>query len=220
MAGIALRYPAALALALVSISADRVVGVPAGMGDMVLQVASELLLGSIVAFVPLLIVAGAQMAGSLATGTMGLNGAQMFDPATSTSLSDISRLYSDLTIVLFLMIGGHYVAIGELAGLSQFVKPGTFVLSNAGLGAFIEQTSRIFQMGCLLAAPVVVALLLTNFVMGIISKAIPTVNVFVVSFPLTIGVGLTLSIIALPEVSHFLEREFNRLPEMLSLVLR
>jgi flagellar biosynthesis protein FliR len=67
---------------------------------------------------------------------------------------------------------------------------------------------------------VVVALLLTNFVLGIISKAVPTVNVFIISFPLTIGVGLTISIIALPEVAVFLEREFMRLPEVIGRLLQ
>jgi flagellar biosynthetic protein FliR len=151
---------------------------------------------------------------------MGLNGAQLFDPSTSTSLSDLSRIYSDISILIFLAIGGHYVAIGQLSGLSQQIQPGSFMLSGVALQVFIDQTGRIFQIGCLLAAPVVVALLLTNFVLGIISKAVPTVNVFIISFPLTIGVGLTISIIALPEVAVFLEREFMRLPEVIGRLLQ
>jgi flagellar biosynthetic protein FliR len=219
MAGLGLRYPAALVLAFVSFKIERVSGVPAHVVDMVLQLASEVILGAVVALVPMLIVAGAQTAGHLATGTMGLNGAQMFDPSTSSQLSDLSKIYSDISILLFLFIGGHYIAIAELAGLTENVMPGRFVLSGEGLAALIDQSARIFRIGCLIAAPVVVALLLTNFVMGIISKAIPTVNIFIISFPLTIGVGFAISILALPEVAQFLEREFQRLPDILTQVL-
>jgi flagellar biosynthetic protein FliR len=217
--GMALRYPAGLVLALVSFKMERVVGVPPHMLEMILQLVSEVLLGAVVALVPMLIVAGAQTAGHLATGTMGLNGAQMFDPATSTPLSDLSRLYSDITILVFLLIGGHYIALAELAGLSVDIRPGSFVLSGEGLRILIDQSARIFQIGCLIAGPVIAALLLTNFVMGIISKAIPTVNIFIISFPLTIGVGFAISILALPEVIYLLDREFQRLPELLARLL-
>jgi flagellar biosynthetic protein FliR len=99
------------------------------------------------------------------------------------------------------------------------IAPGTFMMSAAGLEAFMEQTGRIFQIGCLIAAPVVVALLLANFVMGLISKAIPTVNIFIISFPLTIGIGFAISVLALPEVANFLAREMTRLPEVIGRVL-
>jgi flagellar biosynthetic protein FliR len=220
VSGIALRYPAAIALSVATISSASPSPVPPHLFDMAIQFLSEVMLGAAVALVPMLVVAGAQTAGHLATGTMGLNGAQLFDPSTSTSLSDLSRIYSDISILIFLAIGGHYVAIGQLSGLSQQIQPGSFMLSGVALQVFIDQTGRIFQIGCLLAAPVVVALLLTNFVLGIISKAVPTVNVFIISFPLTIGVGLTISIIALPEVAVFLEREFMRLPEVIGRLLQ
>jgi flagellar biosynthetic protein FliR len=112
------------------------------------------------------------------------------------------------------------VAIAELAGLGGKITPGAFVLSDIGLNTLIDQSARIFQVGCLIAAPVIVALLLTNFVMGIISKAIPTLNIFVVSFPLTIGVGFVISILALPEVALLLQREMLGIPDVIRTLLR
>jgi flagellar biosynthetic protein FliR len=219
LSGIIIRYPVAVLLAIVSLNLKHTAPVPTDIVLMVAQIASEVALGGIVGVVPLLIVSGAQTAGHLASGTMGLNGAQLFDPTTSAPLSDLARIYSDLAIVLFLLIGGHYVAIAELAGLDASIVPGSFVVSSLSVQGLVTQSSRIFQIGCLIAAPVVVALLLTNFVMGVVSKAIPTVNIFIVSFPLTIGIGFAISILALPEVAYFLAREFNRLPEMLRLIL-
>lgn len=220
MHGMAFRYPASIVLAFASFNIQHTAAVPANMGVMVGQMVSEMMLGGLVAMVPLMIVAGAQTAGHLASGTMGLNGAQLFDPTTSAPLSDLSRIYSDLAIVVFLLIGGHEISIGALATLDQSIQPGSFILSSSGLEALITQSGRIFQIGSLMAAPVVVAVLLANFVMGLISKAIPTINIFIISFPLMIGIGLTISILAFPEVGRFLAREFERLPEILAAVLR
>jgi flagellar biosynthetic protein FliR len=218
--GISVRYPAAIALSVVTLNVEQTALIPSNVFGLLGQLSAEILLGSVVALVPMLIVAGAQTAGHLATGTMGLNGAQLFDPSTQTQMSDLSRIYSDLTILIFLLLGGHYIAIAKLAEINISIAPGSFVLSSVGLETLVDQSARIFQIGCLISAPVIVALLLTNFVMGIISKAIPTVNIFIISFPMTIGVGLMMSIVALPEVARLLEREFQRLPELLGRVLQ
>lgn len=219
MMGMALRYPATLVLALVSFNPTSMAAVPPNAAMMVPQMISEVCLGAVVALVPLLIISGAQVAGHVASGTMGLNGAQLFDPTSQAQLADLSRIYSDLAILVFLLLGGHYVAITELSGIANHIKPGAFMLSSNGISALIDQSARVFQVGCLIAAPVIVALLLTNFVMGIISKAIPTLNIFVVSFPLTIGVGFAISVLALPEVGMLLQREIAEIPAVLSRLL-
>ena len=112
-AGVVLRYPAALVLSLAALNVDTAVPMPPNMGAMTAQLVSEILLG-VIAVVPLLIVSGAQVAGHMASGTMGLNGAQLVDPTTQTSLPDLARVYSDLAIIIFLLVGGHYVAISQL----------------------------------------------------------------------------------------------------------
>jgi flagellar biosynthetic protein FliR len=185
---------------------------------MAAHLASEVLLGTLVGLIPILVVSGAQTAGHIASGTMGLNGAQLVDPTTATSLPDLARIYSDFSVIVFLLVGGHYVAISQLAGLGQVVTPGSFIMSEGGMQVLINQTGRIFQMGVMMSAPVIVALLLTNFVLVIISKAVPTVNVFTVSFPITIGIGLFLSIVSLPEVMYYLARQYTDLEGIISQV--
>jgi flagellar biosynthetic protein FliR len=186
------------------------------MFTMSMQLASEVILGAVIGLVPIMIVSGAQTAGHLASGTMGLNGAQLIDPTTQASLPDLARLYSDIAILTFLLMSGHHVAIYQLSGLEESIRPGGFILSAEGLGTIIDQSAAIFQMGVMISAPVIVALLLTNFVLAIISKAVPTVNIFIISFPLTVGVGLGISLLALPEVGHYISQQFLKIEPLLS----
>jgi flagellar biosynthetic protein FliR len=218
--GLALRYPATLVMALVSVRVDNLALVPNHAGDMVVQMVAEAILGACIGMVPLLVVAGAQIAGHLASGTMGLNGQQLFDPTTQANLPDLARIYSDIAVMIFLMVGGHYVMISELSGVNANFRPGMFLLTEQGLEAILLQSGRLLQSGCLIAAPVIVALLLTNFVMALISKAVPSLNIFVISFPITIGVGFAISILAIPEVGYLLQREFNALPDVVTRITR
>jgi flagellar biosynthetic protein FliR len=216
--GLMIRYPGVVAISLVSIDPQHATPVPGDPVMMAAQLASEVLLGTLIALVPLMIVSGAQVAGGLASGAMGLNGAQLIDPTTQAQMPDLARLYSDLSILIFLLMGGHHVAIAQLAGLDSSVAPGSFIISGSGVGALIDQSAQIFENGCLLAAPVIAALLLTNFVMGVISKAVPTINIFIVSFPITFAIGLFLSLLALPEISVSLTKQFLELERIFALV--
>lgn len=218
-AGITVRYPAAVVLSMAAFDIKNIVPVPIDMGIMASQAVAEVLLGGLIGLIPIMIVAGAQIAGQIASGTMGLNGAQLVDPTTQTQLSDLAKFYSDISILVFLLVGGHYAAIMQLSGLNSSIIPGSFILSSGGLRALIDQSGAIFYMGCMMAAPAIVALLLTNFVLAIISKAIPTVNLFIISFPLTIAVGLGITTLSLPEVIQFLVTHFNKIENLYLLTI-
>ena len=88
--------------------------------------------------------------------------------------------------------------------------PGSFTISEATLRLVIERSGDIFAACVLISAPVIVALLLTQFVMGLVTKAVPSVNIFIVSFPLTIGIGLVLTALALPDTLRFAEQELQK----------
>lgn len=219
IAGIVLRYPAAIVFSIAAFKMESVVPVPGDMGTMAVQLLAEMLLGAVIGIIPILIVAGAQSAGHVASGTMGLNGAQLIDPTTQANLPDLARIYGDLAILMFLLVDGHHVAIYQLSGMESAIRPGSFILGGMAINTLVDQSAAIFHMGVMIAAPVIVALLLTNFVLAIISKAVPTVNIFIISFPLTVGVGLGISMLALPEAGHYISRQFVNLESLLSAVV-
>ena len=219
LGGLTVRYPAVVMLALVTLDPKHTTAVPVDLGIMAAQIFCEVLLGSIVGMVPLLIISGASTAGQIASSAMGLTGAQLFDPTTSSSITDLSRIYTDLTVVLFLLMNGHHIAIAQLAGLDGVMQPGSFVISGIGIQVLIDQSSKIFEIGVMIASPIIVALFLTNFVMGLMSKVVASFNVFIISFPLTIGIGLILTMLALPEVVEYLRVQILDL-EMLTRAVR
>jgi len=79
--------------------------------------------------------------------------------------------------------------------------PGWRTLAGFGLA--------IFQMGLLLALPVVAALLIANLALGILNRAAPQIGIFQIGFPVTMLVGLLLLQLMVPNMVPFLSRLFD-----------
>jgi flagellar biosynthesis protein FliR len=144
----------------------------------------------------------------------------MFDPTTNSPMSDLSRIYGDLTVVLFLLMDGHHVAIAHLVSISEVISPGTLIITGVGIESLITISAKVFEIGVMVASPVIVALFLANFVMGLLSKMVSSFNVFMMSFYITIGIGFILSLLALPEVMHFMKRYILMIEPLLQSVTR
>lgn len=206
-----IRMPCTLLLAFVSLMSSPKASVPNDIALMAGGLISEASFGFLIGLIPALIVSGVQLGAQLSSTTMGLGAAQLLDPNLGIQVASLGRMFGDLTAILFLTLGGHHLAIYVLSGLVSDMVPGTFLVNDVTLRLLIQKSAEIFEIGVIVSAPVVIALLLTQFVMGLISKAVPSVNIFIVSFPLTIGIGLILSILALPEVLVYVERHLSEL---------
>ena len=217
--GVAVRMPAVIIFALVSILQGPFAGLPADWGLMVQALVSELCLGGMLGLVPSMIIAGVDTAAQLSSTTMGLGASQLVDPRSGGQVSSLGRICGSLITCLFLLMGGHHVIIYAASGLGGEIIPGTYLVSESSLNLLIERSSNVFEAGVMLSAPVIVALLLTQFLMGLVSKAVTTVNIFIVSFPLTIGIGLIISIMALPEVFQYTRREILTLETQVAVVV-
>lgn len=205
--GLITRFPAIIVLSAASMLSSPKATIPSDIVLMGAALTSEYIFGTILGLIPKFLISGIHNAMQLASTTMGLGMGNLIDPTLGVQSSDISRIVGDICIVLFLLLGGHYVIIHAAAGLGGTLVPGTFILNEYSLDLVIDRSAAIFETGVILAAPVLVALMLTNFVMGVITKAVPTVNIFIVSFPLTIGIGLILTVLALPDITTVFKRQ-------------
>jgi flagellar biosynthetic protein FliR len=217
--GLRVRAPAIIVLTLASLPTMKAAPLPVDAVIMTVAIGSEFLLGFLIGMIPKVVVSGVQIGAQLASTSMGLSASNLFDPTTGSTSSDLARIQSDLTILMFLILGGHYTLIEAVSGLSGQFTPGNLVFDTVTADLFVQRCGEIFHMGALISAPVIVALLLTQFVMGIISRAVPTVNIFIVSFPLTVGIGVILTIIALPEVMKYVLNQFSATDNIASAII-
>lgn len=215
-----IKIPAVIVLALAAIITSPRAEIPADWGLLVAQAASESMLGFGLGIIPFIVVSGVQTGAQVASTTMGLGMGNLIDPTTGQQTSDIATIIGDLMVIIFLLLGGHHAVIYAASGLGGQIVPGTFMVTENSIDLLVQETGLIFRIGLLISAPVLVALLLTNFVMGLISKAVPTVNIFIISFPITIGIGLFLFLLAIPDMGLFMQQKFASVEGQLLVLVR
>lgn len=218
--GLLVRAPAMLVFALTAMISSPLAPLPSDAVSMGALLLAEYMFGTVIGMIPMIMVAGVQTGIQLASTTMGLGMGNLMDPMLGIQVSDISRIVGDITIIMFLMLGGHHVVLHAVSGMSGTIVPGSFFVTDFTIDLLIDRTAEIFRFGAILAAPVIVALLLTNFVMGLVTKAVPTVNIFVISFPLTIGIGLILMVLSMPDMSTEIARQITGLENQVAEVVR
>lgn len=219
LAGLPVRLPALIVMSWSFVLVSPVAPVPPDWFMMVASIGSELALGLLLGIVPLLIVVSIQTGGQLASTSMGLSAGSLFDPNLGVSSTDFARLLGETMIAIFLVIGGHHMVLYGLAGFGGEITPGSFLVTERSMEMLMMRSARVFQAGLLISAPIVVALLLTQFVMGLVSKMVPTLNIFIVSFPLTVAIGLTIALVSVSSISKFMVQEFSTIEAAYSYIV-
>jgi len=151
---------------------------------------TETAVGFALGFAAALVVAGAEFAGELATNTIGLSGAAIFDPMNNTQGAILASFMQLFAITLLLIAGGHVVMIEAVAKSFEVMPLGGPLALDQGFLPLAKAGGRIFASGLQFAAPVIAAILLTNIALAILGRAAPQLQVMSLAFPLQIGIGL------------------------------
>lgn len=179
------------------------------------MILSEFFIGYLLAIIPRYIVSGITVAGQVTTGVIGLGQANMIDHSLGESVAILATLQTLIAVTVFLALDGHHAVILAAAKPIGGESIGTFLPNMYTAALLIERFQGLFVLSVSVAAPILVALLVTQFVLGIITKAVPQVNVFIVSLPLTIGMGLFILAYTATSMTTNLVHEFQSLEEYL-----
>lgn len=172
--------------------------------------AQQLLIGFAMGFSMRLAFSAVDMAGNLIGTQMGLGFASFYDPQSAAQTPVISELLGILALLTFLAINGHLMLIATLAHSFQIIPIG---ITPPGSGAWLNVANAgamIFLSGMLLALPILVALLITNVALSVLSRAAPQLNLFAVGFPLTLALGFAAMIVSLSYLSTPLQLLFEQ----------
>ena len=172
-------------------------------------VAKELAIGLLIGFLVTAIFFGFQLGGRFISIHMGLSMARMLDPFSSDRTSAIGQILALLTLTIFLIINGHHLILRAL--YDSFDKiPVLQVSFHEGIfNHAIEMFNIVIRTSIRVAAPTMAALFAINIIFGFIARLIPRMNVFILSLPAKIGVGVIIVTIALPAIVNLFLRVIN-----------
>lgn len=176
-----------------------------------LLLGGEAFTGLILGFVVLLFFSVFRMAGQLADVEIGLSMASIFDPQFSGSVTLIGQFYYLLAIIVYFAINGHHYLFLAISRSFELVPIGVSIFTDVTVRLLFESFYYIWIMAFQIATPVVAAILITDISLGLISKTVPQLQVFLVGLPLKVFLGLLVIYLTIPYFSLVMEDVFSRL---------
>lgn len=174
-----------------------------------LLILRELMVGITLAFITQIIFSAVEFSGQIIGLQMGFTLSSIIDPANGNQAQIMAVMQTLLATLMFLALNIHHLFIRTIVDSFRIIPLGSWHLNGEIISFLIRGTSEILVLGIRLAAPVMVALLLTSVTLGIMARAFPQMNIFMVSLPLNIGVGFIVLGLTLPIFFHVLEVSFG-----------
>lgn len=176
---------------------------------LLLPVLSEAFIGALLGLGVHGVLAALALAGRLMDVQIGFAIGSVFDPVTRTSSNVLGSLVSLLGVTLFVVSDAHLQLAQLIAQTIDALPLGALPPLNDPLQPLLAAGS-MFSLGLALAAPVAVALLLTDLTIAVASRNMPQVNVLILAIPVKVIVGYAVLALAVRGWAPLLRQGFDR----------
>jgi flagellar biosynthetic protein FliR len=179
-----------------------------------LAVGREAILGALLGYALGLFMVPARVAGEFLTQELGLSFGAFLNPTGEANVSALTQILDLLSILIFLGLDGHHVFFVVLHGTFTRYPIGTALL-QVPVQPLVGGAALTEEWGLVLAAPMVLCLFVVTFLLTIMTRAAPQVNLFSVGFPLRMFAGLVVVLALLPDLLRSLVRVLGQYGELL-----
>ncbi|MEE3053787.1 MAG: flagellar biosynthetic protein FliR [Planctomycetota bacterium] len=183
-----------------------------GLGDGVLEdlrdpargwllIGGELLIGAVLGWSVLVVLACVQGAADLIAQQTGFTANLIADPQSQGGGSSLGIFYHGLAIYLLLSLNLHHSLIGSVLKSFSWVPPGSLSAASVAqmLGRLaLEIGSDLFVAAMVLALPVLLAMVLVSMAQAALGRALPQAELFTLGLPVRLLVGLMVLYASLP----------------------
>jgi flagellar biosynthesis protein FliR len=187
---------------------------------MLLAILREVLIGLSISFAVRLLFAAIQATGEIIGFQTGFTFARVIDPLSSGQSSVLEEFLYMLGIMIFFTVDAHHIVVRGIYASFRELPLGTATFRGGLFNYFIAASGKIFGLGLKFGAPLVVALFLIELSLGLLSRMIPTMNIFVEGLPAKVFVSLTVLSLALSFMAPALGSLFKGIESEFLRVLR
>ena len=177
-------------------------------------IARELVIGLALGMAVRALISGVEFAGHLSGQQMGLTYAGTIDPSSGAKNTVVTSMFNMVAVLTLFAIDGHHTILRALAASYTGLPVGDGGVSASLVTSVRETLALVFVTAVRLAAPMVVVLLITEVVIGLISRVTPALSFMVIGYPIRMLLGLFvlgLVVATLPGVVNSLNDRVIRL---------
>jgi flagellar biosynthetic protein FliR len=172
-------------------------------------VVEGLLVGLGFAFTLAVLMGAVESAGSVIDVLSGFSYGQLINPMNNQESAVTARFYSLVGTLIFLVIDGDAWTLRGLARTFQLVPLTSGPRLKSLVGGAEQVFTTVFASALEVAAPVLVALLITDVAFGVVSRVVPQLNVFAVGFPTKVAVALLVVGASLPFTANWISNQLT-----------
>jgi flagellar biosynthetic protein FliR len=178
--------------------------IPSGAVPLAGLIVEGLLVGLAFSFSLALLMAGIESAGAMIDVVSGFSYGTLINPLNGEESAVMARFYSLFGTLIFLVIGGDAWTLKGLGRTFQLVPLTDAPRLSSLVGGAEHAFTTIFAAALEIAAPVLLALLITDVAFGVVSRVVPQMNVFAVGFPTKAAVALLVVAASLPFLANWI----------------
>lgn len=159
--------------------------------DIMFYAIHETAIGLIIGLVSSIVFTAVQVAGNLLDFSGGLSMAQTYSPEVGDRASVYGRLFTMVALAVFVVVDGPMLFIKAIIESYRLV-PNVDALIRDGILIFVANSVVVcVSVGVQIAIPFVVMFLISDITLGLVSRTIPQINVFILGIPMRFLVGIT-----------------------------
>jgi flagellar biosynthetic protein FliR len=186
-----------LAFVLVPVIGGAVPPIPVAVSGVAFAVIKETAIGLMIGTILRIFLSSLAAAGEVVSIQTTLGFAQTANPTQAAPSTTLGTFLGLMGLVLIMSTNLHHLFLSAIVR-SYTIFPFTKVLPVADAGALAIQTvGKSFALGVQLAAPVVAFSLIFNIATGLVGRVMPQFQIYFVSSPLMIILGLSIFALSL-----------------------
>jgi flagellar biosynthetic protein FliR len=170
---------------------------------------SELLVGLLMGLCVNAVFDALQLAGHVLGVQMGFSLASLMDPQTQADTPVLSVFYQTMALLIFLRLDVHYWLLRGLTNSFDYLPAGTATLSGGATELMLRQASGIWYSGVQIAAPVLAATMIADFVLAFVGRASPQLPVMFIGLSVKTVLGLFVVLATISLWPSMLERYYG-----------
>ncbi|MFK2825010.1 flagellar biosynthetic protein FliR [Bacillus sp. B190/17] len=181
-------------------------------GEYFLLILKEAIVGLLIGLSAYIVIAAIQIAGGLIDFQMGFAIANVIDPQTGAQSPLMGQYLYMFSLLMLLALNGHHLILDGIFYSYQYIPVDQLSLhfENGRLAEYMSRAfGSMFLIAFQMAMPVVAALFLVDVALGIVARTVPQLNIFVVGFPLKIGVAFLVMTVVLGVMLTVVQKLFE-----------
>lgn len=178
-----------------------------------LAVGSEFLNGLAIGFGGYMVFSILSLTGQFIDAQIGFSMVNVFDPLSQIQFTITGNVYYNTLILVALATNAHHMFIHGLIDSYFMIPLGKFTMTTMLESTIVDYFTTYFALSLRFAAPIFFVMIITNVVLGVLARAVPQLNMFVIGFPIKIMFGLITIFLLLGlfgNVSHLIFDESYR----------